>query len=79
MQDAIYHSNKYTAVAACPSCEGIVRHESWCISQNENVLYAWEIIANPAVMTEQDRLILHALGIVWTPMTPYKEIANEPR
>jgi hypothetical protein len=28
---ASYHSNAYSAESACLHCEGIVRHEPWCL------------------------------------------------
>jgi len=62
----VYHSNKYSADSACEHCAGIIRHETWCITENKNVLYAYDIILHPEKMTEQDRIILHALGVIWT-------------
>jgi len=63
---SVYHSNKYSADSACEHCAGIIRHAPWCITENKNVLYAYNIILHPENMTEQDRIILHALGVVWT-------------
>ena len=60
------HSNKYSAEAACEHCQGVVRHESWCITRCETVLYAYEAVINADKLTEGDRLMLHALGVVWT-------------
>ena len=60
------HSNKYTADSACEHCQGVVRHESWCITHNEDVLYAYEAVLNSDRLQEGDRLILHALGVSWT-------------
>ena len=28
------HSNQYSADSACGHCEGVVRHEPWCTTQN---------------------------------------------
>lgn len=61
-----YHSNRYSADRACEHCHGVLRHESWCITRNSNLLYAYEIIQDSDKLTEQDRLILHALGASWT-------------
>ncbi len=60
------HSNKYSAEAACEHCEGVVRHEPWCITQSSVVLYAYEAVLDADKLTEGDRLILHALGVTWT-------------
>ncbi len=60
------HSNKYSAEAACEHCQGIVRHESWCITRSEGVLYAYQAVMDADILTEGDRLTLHALGVAWT-------------
>lgn len=59
------HSNKYSAEAACEYCQGIVRHETWCVARNQAVLYAYSAVLDAATLTEGDRLILHALGVDW--------------
>ena len=61
-----HHSNKYSAEAACEHCQGVVRHEPWCITQSEVILYAYAAVLNAEVLTEGDQLILHALGVAWT-------------
>lgn len=66
-QTAVWmHSNKYNAEAACEHCQGVVRHESWCVTRSEVVLYAYEAVLHAEKLTEGDRLILHALGASWT-------------
>lgn len=65
----VYHTNKYTADSACEHCQGIIRHETWCITKNANVLYAFDILIHIENMTEQDKIILHALGVIWTVLT----------
>jgi hypothetical protein len=60
-----YYSNRYNAQAACEYCEGIIRHEHWCIALNQNVYYARQIVADPSKLTVGDALILHSLGAVW--------------
>lgn len=63
---AVYHTNKLSPAAkACAHCLGIVRHEKWCILESKRVRYAFEIIVSPTKMTEQDKLILNALGVSW--------------
>jgi hypothetical protein len=66
-QAALFHSNKYSADSACEHCEGIIRHESWCITTNPRVFYAYDIIIHPENMTQQDQIILHALAALWNP------------
>ena len=59
------HSNRYSADAACEHCGGIVRHEQWCVTRSEAVLYAYEAVVDANKLSEGDRLILHALGVAW--------------
>ena len=61
-----FHSNRYSAEAVCDFCDGLVRHEPWCISRNPEVLKAWEAVNDPAKLSVHDKLILHALGTTWT-------------
>ena len=60
-----FHSNQYHAQKACEHCNGVVRHESWCITRDALVQYAYGVVVNPETMTLTDRLILHALGASW--------------
>jgi hypothetical protein len=60
-----YHSNQYNAQSACEHCEGVVRHEDWCITRDALVQYAYTVVLHPEKMTLRDRLILHALGVSW--------------
>ena len=69
MSDSIptfqYHSNRYHAAAACEHCEGIIRHENWCITRDPIVFYAYQAVADPTRLTIGDTLILHSLGVIW--------------
>ena len=38
------HSNKYSAQSACEHCEGVVRHEPWCITRSPEILYAYGVV-----------------------------------
>jgi hypothetical protein len=60
------HSNQYNAESACGHCNGVIRHEPWCKTVNEAVLYGYEIIVDPASLTFEDGCILHALGVTWS-------------
>lgn len=59
------HSNRYSADSACEHCEGVVRHEAWCITVSSIVLYAYQVALDATKLTIGDQLILHALGVVW--------------
>ena len=60
-----YHSNRYNAQAACPHCEGVIRHEAWCSVVNQLVWYAFQVVTDPTRMSVGDTLILHSLGVSW--------------
>jgi hypothetical protein len=59
------HENQYSADSACAHCEGVIRHEPWCLTQNAGVRYAFQVALYPSHLTFQDHLILHALGVTW--------------
>jgi hypothetical protein len=59
------HSNKYSADSACGHCDGVLSHESWCITQNASVQYAYQVISGSSHLSRVDHLILHALGVAW--------------
>jgi hypothetical protein len=60
-----YHSNRYNEEATCEHCGGVVRHEKWCITCNPLVQYAYGAVLDSEALTLRDRLILHALGVLW--------------
>lgn len=60
-----YHSNRYAASEECEQCGGVVRHAYWCPTCNSDVAYAYGIVENADLVTIEDRLILHALGVAW--------------
>ena len=61
-----YRSNQYAASSACEHCGAIGRHEPWCITCDAAVQYAYGVVLEPdKKLTLIDRLILHALGVVW--------------
>jgi hypothetical protein len=60
------HSNQYSADSACGHCDGVIRHEPWCITQNTSVQYAYQAVSDPGQLSPGDHLILHALGAAWT-------------
>jgi hypothetical protein len=62
--------NRYSADSACGHCDGVIRHEPWCITHNVTVQYAYQAVSNPDQLSAVDHLILHALGAAWTPERP---------
>jgi hypothetical protein len=62
----LHHSNQYSADSACGHCDGVLRHESWCITQSDSVQYAYRAVSDPHHLSLGDHLILHALGVAWT-------------
>jgi hypothetical protein len=64
---SLTHSNQYSADSACGHCDGVIRHEAWCITQNASVQYASQVVSDPSLLSTGDHLILHALGVAWTP------------
>jgi hypothetical protein len=60
------HSNQYSAESACGHCDGVIRHEAWCITHNASVQYAHQVVSEPSCLSPGDLLILHALGAGWT-------------
>jgi hypothetical protein len=63
---ALNHSNQYSTDPACGHCDGVLRHEPWCVTQNASVQYAYQVISDPSHLSRGDHLILHALGTAWT-------------
>jgi len=59
------HQQKSIEDAACLHCEGVTRHKHWCLTQNAEVRYALQAAVYPQLLTLQDSLILHALGVSW--------------
>ncbi len=60
----VYRINRYGG-AACEHCLGIVHHASWCLTRNTVIFYAYDILVHPEKVTEQDKIYLHALGVLW--------------
>jgi len=65
-QLSLSHSNQYSADSACGHCDGVIRHEHWCLTQNPSVQYAYRVVSDPSTLSPGDHLILHALGAAWT-------------
>jgi hypothetical protein len=61
----LHHSNQYSADSACEQCDGVIRHEAWCSTQNARVHYAYQAVLDPDQLNLGDCLSLHALGAAW--------------
>ena len=64
---SLTHSNEYSADSTCGHWDGVIRHEAWCVTQNAGVQYASQVVSDPGLLSTGDHLILHALGVSWTP------------
>ena len=62
-------SSRCNAETACPYCEGIFEHSAWCATQDAQVGYAYQIVADASKLTAGDSLILHSLGVAWVECT----------
>ena len=60
-----YPNNQDDPKTACEHCGGVIRHERWCITCDALVRYAYDAVAQPEKLSVADRLILHALGVLW--------------
>jgi len=64
--EAWLYSNRYSADKACQHCEGVIRHQPWCITQSPTILYAYEAVLNASKLAPGDHILLHALGVIWS-------------
>ena len=59
-------SNPLPVDLVCAHCAGIASHETWCITCNAIVRYAYAAAMDGGHLTLGDELSLHALGVEWT-------------
>lgn len=52
--------------SVCDHCGGLATHETWCITCNIVVRYAYGIVLDTRRLTLGDVIILHALGVQWS-------------
>jgi hypothetical protein len=64
-ESTIRISNQFSASSACEHCQGIIRHEPFCITLNTRVLYAYEIIVDACKLTPGDQILLHGMSVAW--------------
>lgn len=65
-QTESFRSNQLTTGPVCDHCEGVTSHETWCITCNAIVRYAYGAASNSFRLTLGDELSLHALGVEWS-------------
>ena len=68
--DSSHHSGRQSAGKACEHCQGVAEHETWCVTRDPRVCYAYEIVAEASKLTFSDTLILHSLGVSWAETRP---------
>lgn len=59
------YSNRYSADKSCEHCDGVIRHETWCISRSQLIRYAHHAVLDASQLSAGDHIILHALGVRW--------------
>lgn len=65
-QTRLANGNQLVQGSICDHCGGTTAHETWCITCNTVVRYAYGIVLDGQQMTVGDELILHALGVKWS-------------
>lgn len=63
-QVACRQTTRPDAKGACSHC-GKAQHESWCLTKNLSIRYAYAIVLSASLLTPGDVLILHSLGVIW--------------
>lgn len=62
--------NQASTITPCDHCLGIGDHETWCVTRDPKVQYAYAIVNDPCALTYRDSLILHSLGVTWRNRVP---------
>ena len=76
-QTELSPTNQLTAGSVCDHCAGVTSHETWCITCNAMVRYAYGAVMEGGRLTLGDELSLHALGVEWTAETSEGEIRRQ--
>lgn len=64
-QTEIVRSGQQSEDPMCRHCAGITAHETWCITCNAVVYYAFRVVSDDEYLTPGDAIMLHALGVEW--------------
>ena len=73
-QTELSRSNQNATGGTCSHCAGVAVHETWCVTRNAFVRYAYAAISGNGRLTLGDKLSLHGLGVAWTGEVPTEEI-----
>lgn len=64
-QTELSRSHPEGAAGICSHCAGVTVHETWCVTRNAFVRYAYGALLDSGRLTLGDKLSLHALGVAW--------------
>jgi hypothetical protein len=70
-------NNQLSAGLICDHCAGVTSHETWCITCNALVRYAYGAVSDGGRLTLGDELSLHALGVEWTGKASEEDIRTQ--
>ena len=70
-------NNQLTVDPVCDHCAGTTSHETWCITCNPIVRYAYAAVMDGGRLTLGDELSLHALGVEWTAEVAREEVRRQ--
>ena len=76
-QTELSRTNQLTAGPVCDHCAGVASHESWCITCNAIVRYAYGAVIDGGRLTLGDELSLHALGVEWNRKDSKEDIRTQ--
>jgi len=65
-QADLARSSQHPEGPICSHCAGVTVHETWCITCNPVVYYAFRVACDGSYLTPGDAIILHALGVDWS-------------
>ena len=65
-QTDLARSGQHAEGTICEHCAGVTVHETWCITCNPVVYYAFRVLSDDGYLALGDAIILHALGVNWS-------------
>ena len=60
------HGNQHPPSSICDHCGGTTTHETWCITCNTIIRYAYGIVLDGRHLNQGDKIILHDLDVEWS-------------
>ena len=73
-----WYQNNGPVSACCGHCNGVLRHETWCITRNANTAYAFRAVMDSDNLSQEDKFLLHALGVCWVGKSTQAEEQEQP-